>query len=428
MNLISLSVLTATPPISAPLITNDAVVFGILMVILALIFWTSHSEHPHWRRLYRYVPALLLCYFLPGLLGTIGLISGDHSQLYFVASRFLLPASLTLLTLSLDLKAIRKLGPKIIVMFLAGTFGVLIGGPLAILIVSVFSPETVGGVGPEAVWRGMTTVAGSWIGGGANQTAMKEVFGVGDQVFSAWVAVDVIVANVWMAFLLIGANRSKEIDAKTGANTDAIEDLKIKIEMYQSEHSHIPSMTDLFSILGVGFGVTALGHLGADSIAPYLAENFPVLARFSLTSKFFWLIVISTTLGIILSLTKVRTLEGAGASKLGSVFLYILVATIGMKMNLLSIFERPGIFLVGLIWISIHVSVMLIVGRLIKAPFFFVAVGSQANIGGAASAPVVASAFHPVLAPVGVMMAVLGYAIGTYAAWVCGLLMQGVAP
>ena len=420
---ISAAVASSTTP---ALITNDAVVLGLLMGTLALIFWSS--QNPSFKRFYTYVPALLLCYFIPGLFGTLGLISGEHSQLYFVASRYLLPTSLVLLTLSLDLRAIRRLGSKIVIMFLAGTFGVLIGGPLAILIVSTVSPETVGGVGPDAVWRGMATVAGSWIGGGANQTAMKEVFEVGDQVFSAWVAVDVIVANVWMACLLFGAGRAERIDASTGADTRAIEALKLKVEEDQREHLRVPTLNDLFMILGIGFMTTAIGHLGADILAPYIKQNFPVLARFSLTSKFFWLIVIATTLGIALSMTRARSLEGAGASKIGSVFLYILVATIGMKMNLMAIFDRPGIFIVGLIWIAIHASIMLGVGKLIKAPFFFIAVGSQANIGGAASAPVVASAFHPVLAPVGVMMAVLGYALGTYAAWVCGIIMSGVAP
>ena len=421
-----LFLITSTVAEQTAWVTNDAVVFGLLMAILSVIFWSN--SHPHFQTFYKYVPALLLCYFIPGLLGTLGIISGDQSHLYFVASRYLLPTSLVLLTLSLDLGAIRRLGSKIIIMFLAGTLGVLIGGPLSILIVSMVSPDTVGGVGPDAVWRGMTTVAGSWIGGGANQTAMKEVFEVGDQVFSAWVAVDVVVANLWMACLLWGAGRDDRLDAKNGADTRAIEDLKEKIENYQRAHMRTPSLNDLFMILGVGFGATAIGHAGADLVAPYIENNFANLARFSLTSKFFWLIVITTTVGVLLSLTRARTLEGAGASKVGSVFLYILVATIGMKMNLLAIFERPGIFIVGLIWIGIHALIMLIVGKLIKAPFFFIAVGSQANIGGAASAPVVASAFHPMLAPVGVMMAILGYALGTYAAWMCGVIMESVAP
>ena len=411
-----------------PLIENDAVVLGILMLILALIFKTSSSDHPKLKAFYKYVPALLLCYFVPGILGTTNVISGEHSKLYFAASRYLLPTSLVLLTLSLDLPAIRKLGSKIIIMFLTGTVGIMFGGPLALLIFAQLAPDVVGGVGPEAVWRGMSTVAGSWIGGGANQAAMKEVFGVGDRVFSSWIAVDVLVANVWMAFLLYGAGIAKRIDQKVGADTTAIEALKRKVEAYREAHARIATTTDLFLILAVGFVATAIGHLGADAIAPAIQNHAPGLAKFSLTSKFFWLIIIATTLGEMASFTRARELEGASASRIGSVLLYVLVATISMNMNLLAVRDRPWIFLVGLVWIAIHAGLMLGVGRLIKAPFFFIAVGSQANIGGAASAPVVASAFHPVLAPVGVMMAVLGYAIGTYAAWLCGLMMQAVAP
>ena len=424
----SFLLLTAQVGGSKPLITNDAVVLGVLLLILAVVFKTEASDDPWAKKFYKWVPGLLLCYFVPGLLGTAGVISGDESQLYFVASRFLLPTSLVLLTLSLDLKAILRLGPKIVIMFLAGTLGVIVGGPLAILIVALFSPETVGGVAPDAVWQGMATVAGSWIGGGANQTAMKEVFGAGDEVFSAWIAVDVIVASVWMAFLLYGAGQAKRIDARTGADTRAIDDLRQKVEAFRAQHARIPSTTDFFAILATGFGATALGHLGADSLGPFFQQNFPVMARFSLTSEFLWLIIIATTLGVGLSFTRLRELEGAGASRIGSVMLYVLVATIGMKMDLLAIFDRPGIFVVGLIWIAIHAAILLGVGKLIKAPFFFIAVGSQANIGGAASAPVVAAAFHPVLAPVGVMMAVLGYVLGTYGALLCALMMQAVAP
>ena len=173
---------------------------------------------------------------------------------------------------------------------------------------------------------------------------------------------------------------------------------------------------------------TALAHFGADLIAPFIQENAPGLAKFSLTSGFFWIVVIATTGGLILSLTKTRELEGVGASTLGSLLLYVLVASIGMKMDIMAIFDNPGLFLVGGIWMLIHVILLLSVGKIIKAPFFFIAVGSQANVGGAASAPIVASAFHPALAPVGVLLAVLGYALGTYMAWVCGILMQAVAP
>lgn len=461
-----------------PLITNDAVVFGILISLLLLIFKTA--EIPSFSKFYKIIPALLLCYFLPSLFSTLGIISPKwidmnaaisalgaagfdvsgltnfkhlknfvlntegakdvvepfigKSQLYFVASRYLLPASLVLLTLSINLKEVFKLGPKALIMFITGTIGVVIGGPLAILLFSYINPDIVGGLPPNEVWRGMTTVAGSWIGGGANQAAMYEIFKgednlISGSMYSIMITVDIIVAEVWMFFLLLGVGKAAKIDKFFKADSSAVEALKNHMSEFSEKIARIPSFTDLMVILGIGLGFTGLAHLGADIIAPWIKENAPYLAEtFSLGSGFFWLIVLATTFGIIMSFTKARNYEGAGASKVGSVFIYILVATIGMKMNILAIFENPGIFLVGFVWMIVHVGLLVIVAKLIRAPFFFLAVGSKANIGGAASAPVVAAAFHPSLAPVGVLLAVLGYALGTYGALICGYLMQGVAP
>ncbi|HEX9639864.1 MAG TPA: DUF819 family protein [Candidatus Krumholzibacteria bacterium] len=412
---------------NAALITNDAIVLGILAMILGLVFYTSHSDRRVFRGFYKYVPALLLCYFLPSLLNTFHVIDGNASRLYFVCSRYLLPATLVLLTLSIDLPAILRLGPKALTMFFTATFGIIIGGPLAILIVSTFNPDLVGGQGPDAVWRGLTTVAGSWIGGGANQAAMKEVFEVGDDLFSKMVAVDVLIANVWMAVLLYMAGRSESIDRRLGADTSAIDALRMKVEEFHARHARIPNLRDLMIICAVGLGAMGLSHLLADAIAPWISVNAPGLSKYSLTSGFFWLVVIATTIGVGLSFTRARELEGAGASKVGTVFLYFLVASIGMHMDIGAVFDSPGLFLVGGIWMTIHAGLMLFMARMIKAPTFFMAVGSQANVGGAASAPVVASAFHPALAPVGVLLAVLGYALGTYGAWLCGILMRGAA-
>lgn len=413
-----------------PLITNDAVVLGLLMVILAFVFKTAASEKPFWQKFYTYVPSLLLCYFIPSILNSTGIISGEQSGLYKIASRYLLPASLVLLTLSIDLKAIMRLGPKAVVMFLAGTVGVVIGGPLAIIIVSVFNPELVGGEGADAVWRGMTTVAGSWIGGGANQAAMLEVFGASAALFSIMVTVDVIVANVWTAAILYGAGRADKIDAAFKADSSAIEDVKRRIENFRLSVMKMPRLADTMLIFGIGFGLTGLSHFLSDYIVPYIKSLPPEweLDRLSLDSPFFWIVVLATTFGLLLSFTKARNLEGVGASRLGSALLYVLVATIGMQMDLKSIYYNIELFMVGGIWILIHVGILLLTAKLIKAPFFFTAVGSMANIGGAASAPIVASAFHPSLAPVGVLLAVLGYALGTYGAWLCGIMMQAVAP
>ncbi|MBX2967523.1 MAG: DUF819 family protein [Cyclobacteriaceae bacterium] len=413
-----------------PLITNDAVVLGLLMIMLAFVFKTASSENPFWKKFYTYVPSLLLCYFLPSILNSTGIISGEQSNLYKVASRYLLPASLLLLTLSIDLKAILRLGPKALIMFLAGTIGVILGGPLVIIIVSTFNPELVGGEGADAVWRGMATIAGSWIGGGANQAAMLEVFGASGSLFSIMVTIDVIVANVWMAVLLYGAGRADKIDKAIKADSSAIEEAKKRIENFQLSVMKMPKLSDTMVVFGIAFGLTGLAHFLSDYIVPFI-KSLPTewgLERFSLDSSFFWIVVLATTFGVILSFTKARNLEGVGASRLGSVLLYVLVASIGMQMDLKSIYYNIELFMVGGMWMLFHVGIMLLTARLIKAPFFFTAVGSMANIGGAASAPIVASAFHPSLAPVGVLLAVLGYALGTYGGWLCGILMQSVAP
>ena len=410
------------------LFTNNASVVGVLLLILAFVFYTSSKKTGGWSKFYKVVPALLMCYFIPAIFNSLNIISAENSKdIYYVSTRYLLPAALVLLTLSIDLKGIVNLGPKAVIMFLTGTIGIVIGGPLTIFIISHIEPNWVGGVGPDAVWRGMTTLAGSWIGGGANQVAMKEIHDVSDALFSKMILVDVLVANVWMAFLLFGIGKKEQIDEFLKSDTSAIERLKHKMISFQKKTSRNPNLTDLMVILGIGLGVTGFAHFFADFLAPYISDNFPALTKFSLGSSFFWLIVLATTGGIILSFTKLKNYEGAGASKIGSVFIYILVASIGMKMNIFSIFDSLELFAIGGVWMLIHVVLLFVVAKLIKAPYFFIAVGSKANIGGAASAPVVASAFHPSLAPVGVLLAVLGYALGTYAALICAQLMSGVA-
>ena len=410
-------------PETNAIITDDAIVFGLLAATLGAVFWTAHSAHPGWRAFYKYVPALLLCYFIPALYNTFGLIDGEYSKLYFVSSRFLLPATLVLLTLSIDLPAIIRLGPKALALFLTGTVGVIVGGPLALAIVGAVSPDTVGG----ETWRGLAAVAGSWIGGGANQAAMKEVFAIPNDLFGTMVAVDVIVANVWMAVLLWMAANQKRLDTARGADTAAIDALRERVELFERENARIPSLTDLMFIVGIGFGLTGLSHLVGVPLASWIERAAPELAIYSLTSSFFWIVVLATTFGLLASFTPAKKLEGAGASKVGQVLLYVLVASIGMQMNIKAVFTNPGLFVVGLVWITFHGLLLLLVAKLLRAPTFYLAVGSMANIGGAASAPVVASAFYPSLAPVGVLLAVLGYALGTYGGWLTGQLMRLVA-
>ncbi len=429
---------------TTPFFTNDTIVFGILMIALGFIFYTSSREDGFWKKFYGVVPALFMAYFLPALLTTSGVISPEwttisetgetttgKSSLYYMSSRYLLPAALVLMTLSIDLKGVLNLGPKALIMFFAGTIGIVIGGPLAVLIVGSIHPEAVGGEGADAVWRGLSTLAGSWIGGGANQTAMLEIYGYNQKLYGGMVFVDIVVANIWMAIILFGIGKSAKIDKWLKADTSAIESLKEKVTDYAKKVDRNPSLTDLMVLAAIAFGTVSVAHFGANFLSGFFTSVVSEMPKgitrniFTfLDSSFFWMITITTIIGVLLSFTKARTYEGAGASKFGSVFIYILVASIGMKMDLTLIFDNLWLIVIGLVWMAVHAGLMILTAKLIRAPYFFLAVGSQANVGGAASAPIVASAFHPSLATVGVLLAVFGYAVGTVAAILCTVLMQ----
>ncbi|MBI1266292.1 MAG: DUF819 family protein [Cryomorphaceae bacterium] len=496
-------------------LTNDAVVLGLLMATLAIIFYSSH--HPKTKKFYKYVPTLLMCYFVPAIYNSAGIVDGEASALYPVASNYLLPASLVLLCLSIDLKGIIGLGPKALIMFFTATIGIVVGGPVALLIVgaiqpSIMAPEVTlaGELSPSRLnhitlqsgnsiagddvllmpdgekfkvdtiyeysvdatthtsvvdlspvnldftstypdgtlltnmnsefWRGLSTVCGSWIGGGANQTALKEISDTPETQFSAMLIVDIFVANIWMAFLLVGAGMSVVMDRKLKADSSSIDALKKKIEDYNEGIARIPSFTDISIIIGIAFGGVAIAHLVADFASTYFHDTFAAILKAnpdslviylsSIEKSFFWIVIVATIVGILFSFTKARNYEGAGASKIGSMLLYVLVATIGMKINIVRLIEDWdkywAVILIGIIWMLVHITILLIVAKLVKAPFFFVAVGSQANVGGAASAPIVASAFSPALAPVGVLLAILGYAVGTIGAIVGMELMHAL--
>ncbi len=390
------------------LIQSSAGLLAVLLTVLALIFWAQ--TRPVLGKIFKIIPALVFCYFVPTLLTSLGIIPAE-SPMYTWVKQFVLPASLVLLTLSLDVKGILGLGPKAVIMLLTGTAGIVLGGPLALYLWK--------GALPADAWREMAYLAGSWIGGGANALALHHNF-MGSAAAPApapapiIIIVDVAVANTWMGILLYWAARQERVDRWFGGDTSAIRALERKMHDYQARVARIASLTDWLIILALGFGVAWLSHLGGG----WLAERQPAFLD-EILKAFAWTVIMATTVGMVLSFTKARSLEGAGASRVGSVMIYLLVASIGAQADFSKLAEGGAYLGMGATWILFHICLLLIVGRLIRAPFFFIAVGSQANIGGAASAPVVAGAFNPVLAPVGVLLAIAGYVLGTYAGIAC---------
>lgn len=392
---------------NTPLITDQFGLLAILFVIPAIIF-SIQEYSKRGKKFFGIVPPLVFAYFVPTLLTFLGVIP-DHSPLYTQIKTFVLPASLLLLTIAIDIKGILKLGKKAIIMFLTGTVGIVIGGPITLLIYKNLLPAD--------IWQGMAALSGSWIGGGANFIAIGQSVGATESMLGIMVIVDVLAANLLTGLLFYLAGRYESIDKKMGADNSAILELRDKVVDFQNKTIRPTNTIDYFVMLALAFGLSYLAYVAGNAL-PNIGN---------IISHSTWKVIIITTLGVVFSFTPIRKYEGAGASKLGSVMLYLLIGVIGASANLRAVFEYPALFAMGITWLLIHLGIMLIVMKLIKAPLFFMAVGSQANVGGAASAPIVASAFHPALASVGVMLGIAGYVLGTYAALICARLLELVS-
>ena len=386
---------------------------GVLTVLLAVLAGLFLLQQHRWGiRLFAVVPLLVFCYFVPALLSNLGVIPAE-SELYVFVRRVLLPASLVLLVLSTDIPAVLSLGRDAVLLFLAGTASIAVGGPLAFLALGWMFPADA----LDQAWRGLAALCGSWIGGGANFVAVGESAGASAATMSLMVVVDVGVANVWTALLLLFAGRERAMDAAIRADRRRIDAVRERVERYQAEVARPANLPELLLILVLGLGTTG--------VVTWVAQFLPDIG--TIINGFTWVVCLVTAVGVAFSFTRLRRLEGAGASAVGSVFLYLLVATIGASARFSEVADNLPLLAVGALWMLFHAVAMLAARRMLRAPIFFLAVGSQSNVGGAASAPVVAAAFHPALATVGVLLAVLGYVLGTYIGILDAFILRYVA-
>ena len=389
------------------MVTSPPSVLALLLVVLALLFAAERTRVGE--RIFRIIPGLVFAYFVPTLLSNTGVIP-SQSPLYDFIRAWLLPASLVLLTLSVDVPAILRLGRDALVLFFTATGSVIVGAVVAYAVLGKLLPPD------DQNWKGMGALAASWIGGGANFVAVGASVGATDSTLGMMAVADVAIASVWMAVLIAFASRELAMDARIGADRTSIDRLRDKVTHFQMAVSRPTNLPDLMAILAIGFGGTALAN--------QLADRLPEIG--DMINRFTWIVILVTMIGLGLSFTRLRNLEGAGASRVGTVFLYTLIATIGAKAEFARVFERPAILAVCTLWMVVHIVIMLLVRRWLRAPIFLMAIGSQANIGGAASAPVVATAYHPSLAPVGVLLAVGGLVMGTYGGILVAVLLERV--
>jgi uncharacterized membrane protein len=389
----------------ASLLTDPMAVFAYLAMVVAAIFWVSGLER--FRKVFEVVPPVIYVYFLPMFSTTAG-ITPSSSPLYGWMTTYLLLFALLLLMISIDLRGVVRLGPVALFMVVAGTVGVVIGGPISLLLFQAWLPAD--------AWMGFAALSGSWIGGTANMVAIAESVGTPESALGPIIVVDTVVGYGWMGVLLFFSGYQALFDKRTGARTQAIEDTNRRMaEMNRDRHP--TSLRDHVVMIGMGM---------AGAVAAYeLAQTplFPAIGDPTIISKSTWAILVIVTGGLLLSFTRLREFEKVGASGLGYTALYLLLAGIGAQADLKAVLQAPVYLLAGVVWIAIHIAVLLVAARIVRAPLFFVATGSMANIGGAASAPVVAGVYHPAMAPVGLLMAVAGYILGIYGGLVCAWLL-----
>lgn len=390
------------------MITETNQLFALLAGVLALVFWLSTI--PALKRFFTILPPVIWAYFMPMFLTTGGVIP-DSSPVYDWMTDYLLPFSLFLLMITVDLPSILKLGKKAILMMLVGTAGIVIGGPLAYLIFGAFLPAD--------AWQGFSALSGSWIGGTANMVAIKESVGTSDAMMGPIIVVDTVVGYGWMGVLIFLSAFQEKFDRWVKADTSAIEEANARLGEIENTRRPI-QLNDLIYIVGLS--------LVAAVVAIAIGDQLPALGDPTIISSSTWAILIVVTAGLALSFTRLRpNLESAGASRVGFLALYLLLTAIGAQANLKAVLDVPLFLAAGIVWISVHIALLMIFAKLLKAPLFFVATGSMANVGGAASAPVVASVYHPSMAPVGLLMGVSGYILGIYAALACAWMLGQLA-
>jgi uncharacterized membrane protein len=395
------------PTPATALLTDPVSIFAYLAAVIGIVF--RLSTVPALERVFAVTPPVIYAYFIPTLSSAAG-ITPLTSPVYGWMTRYLLPIALLLLMITVDLRAIVRLGRMAMIMMLAGTIGIVIGGPVALAVFGQWLP-------PDA-WKGFSALAGSWIGGTANLVAMAESVGASAEILAPVIVVDTVVGYSWMGLLLLFSAHQHRFDRWNRADTAVLEATNQRMAELQ-QHRRPIELGDLLIILGFAFA-------GA-TIAIALGGLLPAVGTPTIISPTTWAVLIVVTVGLLLSFTPVRRLEEAGASKIGYAALYLLLTAIGAQADLRAVLQTPVFLAAGALWLLVHLVVLFAVARLAKAPLFFVATGSMANVGGPASAPVVAGVYHPALAPVGLLLGVLGYILGIYGALAAAWMLARVA-
>jgi len=384
------------------LITSPLGVLAILAGVASFFFFLEKKTS--WK-IFNFFPPLIFIYTLPVVFSNTGLIVNE-SPVYDFMGDTVLPMFLIIMLLDVDVRSAVKVMGKGIFVMLFGTAGVIIGAPIAFWLVK-------NGLGPEA-WKGFGALAGSWIGGTGNMAAVSEGLKTPGEAFGLAVIADNVVYLIWLPLLLSSKNISKWFSKFARVDKNRI-DMLAKTSGELNKDKDKLEMRHLLYLFFFGLFFAWL----AGKLAGYLPAVPPVLTAGT------WKILLVTTFGIILSMTKARNIPGS--HQLAMALIYLFVANMGARANINNLADQAPWFILGAyIWIFIHGAFCILGARLFRVDIHSTAIASAANIGGAASAPVVAAFHNEKLVPVSILMALIGYAVGNYgafaAAWLCFLV------
>lgn len=399
----------------------------LLAAITVFVSWSSGKSSGFFKKLYQWIPPILLLYLLPTIATNLGFVDKGNT-IRELSMNIILPLSLILLTSIIHIPDLLKVTRQGLIVFLFGTVGIVIGGPIALFIYGLFDPVVLTGAGEQAPWRGLICIAGSWINGTPGLLSMKEVYGSSESLFLTSLAADVILQNIWMFFLLYSVKIQHPINRWLTGRKET--DFRFMENEREEKEIIVKNTYSAYFIRCMVLGlVYLLVILSADFCSTYFTTKLTLdeADAFSfLEKKSFWLILFSTSFGLVLSLTNLFKSGIQIWTKLGNTMLFFVIASIGSQLELGNIQLNYSFFVIGILWLLLHLFFLIVGAKLMKAPWHYIAIGSQANIGGPASASVVAASFHLGLASLGIILGVLSNVIGNYANLITGLLFQWV--
>jgi len=384
----------------------------VLIAVVAFWFWLERSTR--WK-LFEYLPPLVFIYATPVLLSNFGVIPYE-SGAYDFLRHYGLPMFIVLMLIKVDVvAAVRIMGKGVFVMLL-GSIGVVFGGVMAYKLGQTL---TFGDYFPleQDSWRAFGTLAGSWIGGTGNMTAAHAGLEGTPADLTMAAAADQMIYLIWLPILLGSKSFANKFNRWARVPAGRIEAMESAAANFKSSESP-PTMTSLLylALLAIGFTWISLGL--SEVLPPVVVGGATVITAGT------WLILLVTTFALLASVTPARKLPAA--QPIAMAIIYVYVARVGATMDLSVVDwdKMIGFIAMAYVWIAIHGAFILTGAWIFRVDVHTVAIASAANIGGAASAPIVAAHHRETLVPASILMALIGYALGNYLAILTGRIGQ----